>query len=845
MDAFGDLRTFGLGDMVRLSSTLRGLGEDSPTVTDFATRVCSHLHEYLLGADGERQTLLVRFYGTVAHGALPADEQAFVAQVLDGAAVSDALNCLTLLGTAGVLPEWNDRRASRGHRVIPLTDAGRVAGLPMVAALLEEIGIDAPALVAARSDLLLPGADHLRGVFHVPHAAGSPVIPAQDFVAAYGVESVLGFGGALPTGEVYAVVLFASVPVPAGTAEMFETVSLSTTLAALDMIDAPVFARVAPAGGRPVPHPVSALERSRARELVLGALLDVHERVAVAEAAVAGRALELATREAQRHGALTARLRLAQDIAHIGIWDWNLQTGDLVWDAHCAGLFGITLDEFAGDLGAFDALVHPEDVPRVHAGLQNAIASGGAIEQDYRVIRPDGRERRHLSRGQALVDDSGQVVRLIGAVLDVTDMRAAADARSRLAAVALRLSQADTVAQVNQVVIDHGFAALGAAGGGLMLRNGDGETLDVTLSGFYGPDIEGQIPTLPLDFDVPAVHTARTGEPLYFGDLDSMLREFPAQVELLRAAEVEAAACLPLRMSGRLLGSLTATWKDAREFDAGEVELVEALAAQCGQALERVRAMEAEREAMAAARSMSESLQRSLLTSPPESDDLEIVVRYQPATQEVQVGGDWYDAFVTPDGVTNVVIGDVTGHDRDAAARMGQVRNLLRATAYALVKPPAAVLQALEQALTGLSVDTLATAVLARIEQTDEQRARGVRLLRWSNAGHLPPLVRAPDGTTTVLSGAPDLLLGLDPDAERIDSVVEVAAGTTLLLYTDGLVERRGEDLDAGIDRLRVMFADVGGEDLATACDRLLEDLLGDGAEDDVALLAVRFRDQH
>ncbi|SDC14342.1 PAS domain S-box-containing protein [Geodermatophilus telluris] len=242
----------------------------------------------------------------------------------------------------------------------------------------------------------------------------------------------------------------------------------------------------------------------------------------------------------------------------------------------------------------------------------------------------------------------------------------------------------------------------------------------------------------------------------------------------------------------------------------------------------------------AAERGLSHRLQRALLTPPPEPDHLHVAVRYRPAAHGARVGGDWYDAFLQPDGATVLVIGDVVGHDSDAAAAMGQLRGLVRALAWDNEETPARTLARVERAARGLAVSTPATAVLARIERLPDVPVAGVRRLRWSNAGHVPPVVLAPDGTTTLLQTRPDLMLGVDPDAPRRDHTVDLPDRSTLLLVTDGLVERRGLDLDDGLAALREALSDLGEEPLERLCDTLLARLVAGPGRDDVALVAVR-----
>ncbi|WP_241037526.1 SpoIIE family protein phosphatase [Blastococcus litoris] len=234
----------------------------------------------------------------------------------------------------------------------------------------------------------------------------------------------------------------------------------------------------------------------------------------------------------------------------------------------------------------------------------------------------------------------------------------------------------------------------------------------------------------------------------------------------------------------------------------------------------------------------AETLQRSLLTDPPAHDHLELAVRYVPAARESQVGGDWYDVFQQPDGSTTLVIGDVVGHDTAAAAGMGQLRGLLRGIAYDSADGPAAVLSRLDSAVEGLGLGTMATVLVGRVEEAD-----GATRLRWASAGHLPPVLTGPDGRTQLLTGGrPGLLLGVDPSTTRTEHVSPVEPGSTLLLYTDGLVERRDQVFDDGIELLGRVLTDLRDRPVEQLCDELLDRLLPERAEDDVALVAVRLR---
>jgi len=237
---------------------------------------------------------------------------------------------------------------------------------------------------------------------------------------------------------------------------------------------------------------------------------------------------------------------------------------------------------------------------------------------------------------------------------------------------------------------------------------------------------------------------------------------------------------------------------------------------------------------------LNESLQRSLLTRPPTTGWLDIAVRYLPAQQEAHVGGDWYDAFAVPGGATVVCVGDVACHDGDAAATMAQLRNLLRGLAVDSSDGPATLLSRLDAAVAQLGLPALATAVVA-VVQPGLSRGAGCRV-RWSSAGHLPPLVRLVGGGVRVLPSSDDLLLGLDAGAPRAEHVLDLPGDSTLVLCTDGLVERRGESLDDGLNRLVRALDATGSAAPEEVCDRLLGALLERAPDDDVAMLVLRAR---
>jgi serine phosphatase RsbU (regulator of sigma subunit) len=352
---------------------------------------------------------------------------------------------------------------------------------------------------------------------------------------------------------------------------------------------------------------------------------------------------------------------------------------------------------------------------------------------------------------------------------------------------------------------------------------------------------EQQAPWVDYDLDtpLPSAEAVRTGRLVHYPDRAGFDAAHPEAVRRLHSElGLQALVAAPLPGPTGPIGAIVLGWEHSRPLDAADLVTITTLAGYAAQALARARHRHDEQRRVTATRELLEELQRTLLTSPFEPDHLQLAVRYLPATSETALGGDWYDAFMLRDGALCVAIGDVAGHDRVAVAAMGQLRNLLRGIAYTAHGTPATVLTELDGAITDLAVGTLATAVFARIEQTPELAARGLRRLHWSNAGHPPPLLIETHGRPRLLATRPDLLLGTARATERTDHAEELEPGVTLLLYTDGLVERRGHDLDDGLAWLTERAAQLAGAPLEDLCDGLLDGITEH--TDDIALLAIR-----
>lgn len=239
-----DLARFTLSDMTRCGIQLRKLGAGACSLEAVAERIVRFLYDSLRASDGDsRACALVRLFVTMPYAELEPGQQDVARTMIGSLPAFETVRCLTLLASAGEVPAWNSRHSSVAHQVIPLASEESVARSPMIAQLIQQLGVEVALLVARDQNFVVDAGQHSFNVFYVPVANGSPYIPAQsEFVVAHGVKSVLGFGGLLPSGELFATVLFSKAPIARDTAELFKTLALNAKVAMLPFVGRRTFA---------------------------------------------------------------------------------------------------------------------------------------------------------------------------------------------------------------------------------------------------------------------------------------------------------------------------------------------------------------------------------------------------------------------------------------------------------------------------------------------------------------------------------------------------------------------------------------------------------------------------
>jgi PAS domain S-box-containing protein len=503
---------------------------------------------------------------------------------------------------------------------------------------------------------------------------------------------------------------------------------------------------------------------------------------------------------------------------------------------------GMDWESFRGH-GWLDA-AHPDDREQLREAWLAAVRDvPDVFEHEYRQRYRDG-GYRHCRLRAAAVKEGGRVVEWVGSCRDVEERWRERRRTELLAHASAALGESpqavDAFAALSRVIVP----VLADECGIYLLPEADAPG-----SGAGGPLVveriaagarEGLPPGLPphRQEHVPPGsgldRAVRLRQPVHAtfppGDVPADVAP-PGTLPWLTEVRAHSGVLVPVIIEGTVAAVVTAFVCAGRDpIGPDEMALMRELLEQAHDPLRH--ALEFQRTQRVAL-----ALQRSLLSEPARVEGLEIDARYVPSAAAAEVGGDWYDSFVLPDGASALIIGDVAGHDLGAAVTMSKLRNMLRGLAADRVEPPGDILRRLDNVTTLLSPDwQTATCVLARVEGEPV----GGWSVSYSVAGHPPPLLVTADESGCFLKDAPGPLLGgLHPTEPRRTALEPLPVGSTLLLYTDGLIERRGEDIGVGLERLRRRAAELAREPLDVFCREVLRDTPAAG-EDDVALIALR-----
>lgn len=395
----------------------------------------------------------------------------------------------------------------------------------------------------------------------------------------------------------------------------------------------------------------------------------------------------------------------------------------------------------------------------------------------------------------------------------------------RLQATTADLARALTPHEVAATAAAQGAEALGASSAWVALLDDGRRTLELAHAAGHPDSTVQRFRSFSLDADLPLAEAARTRTALWLEGADAIFGRYPlfAQVR----PQAQSAALLPLTNEGAALGAIGLVFDTPRAFAPADRDYLLTLTRLCGHALGRAQRYQDEHD-------LALTLQQALLPSGlPRAEGVELAVRYLPSADGAAAGGDFYDALELTAGRVGIAVGDVVGHGPGAAAAMGQLRGALRA--YALEgRSPARVLQLLSRYADGVPGARGATVAYAVIDPA-------AREVRYAAAGHPPPLLVLPDGSTRYLDRARGVPLDRALGHMYVDAMDTVPEGATLVLYSDGAIERRDETLDAGLARLSAAAVAAGHVEPEALATGLVSALL-DGADrtDDVALLVAR-----
>jgi PAS domain S-box-containing protein len=528
------------------------------------------------------------------------------------------------------------------------------------------------------------------------------------------------------------------------------------------------------------------------------------------------------------------RLSLALEGTATGSWEWDIKADLIRWSEMVGPLHGLERGAQPGPFDEYVAMVHPEDRERFTAAVGRSVAEGSDYELEFRVVHPDGQVRWLWTRAHVLADESGTTSLLIGLTSDITERKQHEDALEFIAqassALAGLLDPDAALEQVAELAVPRlaDWCVVQLLDDDSGLRNVAVAHVDPEKVR-WAHELEARYPPDP-SARTGAPEVIRTGRSEIYPEIDDDLLVAGAldaeHLEILRQLNMRSLMIVPLVARGRRLGAISflATADSGRQYVTADLEAAEDLGRRAGLAVDHARLFDREHRT-------AETLQRALLPSElPDLPGYELAVRYLPGTQGDAAAGDFYDAFALPDGRFGIVIGDIVGRGIEAAATMGLVRNALRAYAV-YADGPGEVLRRL-YGMTDAYGDVPFATVLYLV--FDPATGRGT----YATAGHLPPLLVGA-GEPEYLRGAPCPPLGSPPPAACAEHAVELAPGSTLVLYTDGLVEDPSKPLEEGLRQLARAAAHPSPDPEALA-DAIVTDSGSHARPDDIALLALR-----
>ncbi|MFE0632790.1 SpoIIE family protein phosphatase [Streptomyces sp. NPDC058864] len=536
-------------------------------------------------------------------------------------------------------------------------------------------------------------------------------------------------------------------------------------------------------------------------------------------------------------GSLVIPFRLAAKAADLGVCMYSPREQQLEWLGGAPAL-AMLFPEASVSLSSVVRRVHPDDRGALRRLVRSTAAQSPWIRLRF-LTEGDGWHLLACQTRRVQLGYGGPL-RIFGVIRDDTKREARrrkalvalSGARQRAAEIAAfssALITAATEREVQQVLLTRLAATFGGTGAALALV-AEGRLCVSSDAGI--PMLVAAVNGVSLDDPSPLPYAIRTGKPQFMRNQEEYKRRWPDGAMVPYFDQLESGCAVSITslspVGGEPLGGWAVTYDSEHHSSPDERALMSTLADLAGQALRRVRSREARVE-------LAVALQESMLpTLPKHLPGLELTVRYRPSRDGLDIGGDWYDAFVVPDGAVALEIGDAQGHDVNAAAAMGQVRASMRAIA-ACGPDPATVLTRTNELLITMDAARFASCTMLHIDPCDGQ-------VTGSSAGHVPLLYACDDGSHSVreLPGGP--VLGVLPDAVYHEGTFTLDRNAALIMVTDGVVEGPSLTLEAGLERVATLAAQAAHDGLNAeeTADRILDAMVAVDHIDDAAVLIIR-----